>query len=174
MRYSKIVSCSDIPAKLDGRTITATCSEYSFASLRLGDGQAIHFAVEEVSVGKWFEVFPITRHQPAADYPIVWKELEVPITVVASQQLWREEWLEPSLNPSEHLGSGPHSTQFAAALGTAPESVTHVVKVLAGMKWTDRGGRSVLVSSSDNTPFKVDLTMDGAEIEEVMQFHTCA
>lgn len=172
MRHSRIVSCYDTPSKLEGRTITAIYSDYGVAALRLDDEEVIHFAVEEVSVGKWFEVFPLTLYQPSPDYPIAWKELAVPLTVVASQQLWREEWLEPSLNPSEHLGSGPHSTQYAAALGTAPETVAHVVKVMAGMKWTGRAGCSVLVCSSDNTPFKVDLAMDSAGIDQIMQFHT--
>jgi hypothetical protein len=32
--------------------------------------------------------------------------------------------------------------------------------------------RSLMISSSDNTPFKIDLTMDRSEIQEMMQFHT--
>lgn len=173
MRHSKTVSCHDLLTNLEGRTITAVYSEYSLAALRLDGQGVIHFAVEEVSVGKWFEVFPISLYQPTSDYPIEWTELARPITVIASQKLWREEWLESSLNPSEHLGSGPHSTQYAAALGSAPESVAQVVKVLAGMKWTGREGGSVVVSSSDNTPFKIDVATDIARIEQIMQFHTC-
>jgi hypothetical protein len=111
-------------------------------------------------------------YQLPSGYSFEWKELEIPITVVASHQLWREEWLEPSLNPSRHLGSGPHSTQWAAALGAAPESVAQVVKVLAGLTWTGSEGRSIVVGSSDNTPFKVDLATDAAEIEQIMRSHT--
>ena len=173
MLYSKIVSCYDSPAKLEGRTIMAVYSEYSFASLQLDNDEVITFAVEEVSVGKWFEVFPICPYELPQDYPISWTELDVPIAVACSEILWREEWLEPSLDSSGFLGSGPHHTQFAAALGSAPESRTDVVKVLAGLKLTGQNGHVLLVSSSDDTPFKVDLSTNSPEIEHVMQFHTC-
>nr|GEU28042.1 hypothetical protein [Tanacetum cinerariifolium] len=59
MLYSKIVSCYEGLAKLEGRTIRALYSEYSFAALRLDKDEVINFAVKEVVVGKWFEVFPI-------------------------------------------------------------------------------------------------------------------
>jgi hypothetical protein len=172
MLYSKIVSCYDGPAKLKGRTIRALYSEYSFAALRLDKDEVINFAVEEVSVGKWFEVFPICLYELGQDYAFSWKKLEVPFTITSSELLWREEWLEPSLDSSEFMGSGPHSTQFAAVLGSAPKSNTNVVKVLAGIRLTGQNGRSLVVSSSDNTPFKIDLATETPEIEQVMQSHT--
>jgi hypothetical protein len=70
------------------------------------------------------------------------------------------------------MGSGPHSTQFAAVLGAAPESNSNVVKVLAGIKLKGQNGRCLVVSSSDNTPFKIDLVTDATEIEHVMLYHT--
>lgn len=172
MHYSKIVHYYDTAAQFEGRTITAVYSEYSFAALRLDGDEVMAFAVEEESVGKWFEVFPIRPHQLAADLPIKWEELARPMLIVRSAKLWREEWLEPSLDPSSHLGSGPCSTQFAGALGTAPASNENVVKVLAGFHLGSQEGGSLVVSSSDNTPFKVDLVRDTDKIAEILRFHT--
>jgi hypothetical protein len=172
MLYSKIVSCYDSPAELEGRTIRALYSEYSFAALRLDKDEVINFAVEEVSVGKWFEVFPICEYELGQDYAFSWKELKEPFVITSSELLWREEWLESSLDSSEFMGSGPHSTQFAAVLGSAPKSNPNVVKVLAGIRLTGQNGRSLVVSSSDNTPFKIDLATEVSEIEQVMQCHT--
>jgi hypothetical protein len=172
MPYSEIVSRYEGPANLEGRTIQALYSEYSFAALQLDNDEVINFAVEEVSVGKWFEVFPICLYELSQDYAFAWKELEVPFTVTSSELLWREEWLESSSDSSEFMGSGPHSTQFAAVLGTAPQSNPDVVKVLAGIRLKGQNGRCLVVSSSDNTPFKIDLATDATEIEHVMVSHT--
>lgn len=173
MRHSIVVQHYDTPAWFEGRTITAVYSEYSFAALRLDGEEVIAFAVEEESVGKWFEVFPIRLHQVAAGFPIKWEELARPMPIVRSTRLWREEWLEPSRDPSSHLGSGPHSTQYAAALGGAPASNDHIVKVLAGFQLASQSGGSLVVNSSDNTPFKVDLSLDADEIAQILRFHTC-
>jgi hypothetical protein len=172
VRYSRVVQHYDTPAQFKGCTIAAVYSEYSFATLRLEGGEVISFAVTEESVGKWFEVFPITLHQPVAGYPLKWEELARPMHVVRSAKLWREEWLESSLDPSSHLGAGPHSTQFAAALGTAPASNGQVVKVLAGFELTGQDGSSLVVASSDNTPFKIDLVTDAGEVSQILRFHT--
>lgn len=174
MPYSKIVNCYDRPVELEGRTIKALYSEHCFAALLLDKDEVINFAVEEVSVGKWFEVFPICLYELTQDYAWSWNELGEPFTVISNELLWREEWLEPSLNASEFMGSGPHSTQFAAVLGSAPKSNDNVVKVLAGIRLTGQNGRSLVVSSSDNTPFKIDLAAEVSEIEQVMKCHTPA
>lgn len=172
MPYSKIVNSLDGASTLEGRTISALYSEYSVAALRLDKDEVIAFAVEEVSVGRWFEVFPICLHGLDPEYVFSWNELAVPLAVTSSELLWREEWLEPSLDSSAFMGSGPHSTQFAAALGSAPKSHASVVKVLAGIRLMGQNGRSFVVSSSDNSPFKIDLATETEEIEKVMQFHT--
>jgi hypothetical protein len=171
--YSSIVSCHDNLPKLEGRTVHAFHSEYSFAALRLDNEEVIAFAVEEESVGKWFEVFPICLHRVSLAYPLRWTELDLPITVAHSKMLWREEWLEPAKNSSGLLGSGPHYKQCVSTLGSAPKSSPNVVKVLAGIRLNGWDERSLVICSSDNTPFKVDLTMDRSEIQEMMQFHTC-
>lgn len=152
MHYSRIVSCYDSPAQLAGRTVKAVHSEYSVAAFRLDTDEVIAFAVEEVSVGRWFEVFPLCLHELPIDFPFRWLELEVPHTVVSSELLWREEWLEPASDNTGFMGSGPGFTQHAAALGTAPTSSTNVVKVLAGIKLCGLNGGELAVSSSENTP----------------------
>ncbi|MGO4377530.1 hypothetical protein AB4Z19_04620 [Pseudoduganella sp. RAF19] len=173
MHYSRIVNCYDNAAKLSGRTIKAVHTEYSFTALRFDNDEVIAFAVEEVSVGKWFEVFPICLHELSADFPFNWEELDAPFTVVFSELLWREEWLEPALNNAGFLGTGPGFTQYAAELGTAPTANGNVVKVLAGIKLTGLNGRSLVVSSSENTPFKTDLAVTVTEVDHAMRFHTC-
>ncbi|MES2320211.1 MAG: hypothetical protein V4631_22265 [Pseudomonadota bacterium] len=171
--YSRTVSSYDGPTDLLGRTVHAFHSEYSFAALRLDNDQVIAFAVEEVSVGKWFEVFPICRYKLPSEFRPIWTELEAPFTAAGIAVMWREEWLEPAMENAGLLGSGPHYAQFASVLGSAPTSSTSVVKVLAGLRLTDQGDRSLVVCSSDNTPFKADFTTDSVEIQQVMQFHTC-
>lgn len=78
-----------------------------------------------------------------------------------------------AMDSGQFLGSGPHSTQYAAPLGQAPQSNTAVVKVLAGIKVTGEDGTNLLVCSSDSTPYKIDLAIDVDDIERIMQAHTC-
>jgi hypothetical protein len=170
--YSSIVSCYDSLPMLEGRTVHAFHSEYSLAALRLDNEEVIAFAVEEESVGKWFEVFPLCLHSVSSEYPLTWTELSQPFTVVHSKTLWREECLEPVKDSSGLLGSGPQCVQCVSTLGSAPKSSANVVKVLAGIRLNGRDECSLVICSSDNTPFKVDLTMDRSEIQEMMQLHT--
>lgn len=172
MQYSTIANCYDSPAKLTGRTIKAIHTEYSFAAFRFDNDDVIGFAVEEVSVGRWFEVFPLRLHEVEEDFPFIWTELDTEFTVVFSELLWREEWLEPALDNAGFLGTGPGFTQHAAALGTAPKENGNVVKVLAGIKVTGLDARLLIVSSSHNTPFKTDLAMDSVEVDNIIRFHT--
>jgi len=109
--YSSIVSCCNSLPKLEGRTVHAFHSEYCFAALRLENEEVIAFAVEEESVEKWFEVFPICLHSVSLEYPLTWTELDLPFTVAQSKMLWREEWLEPARDRAGLLGSGPHCVQ---------------------------------------------------------------
>ena len=170
--YACIVSCYDSLPNLEGRTVQAFCSAYNFTALRFENEEIIAFAVEEESVGKWFEVFPICLSRVSLEDPLPWTELGQPLTVVHSKLLWREEWLEPAEDSSGLVGSGPHCVQCVSTLGSAPKSSAHVVKVLAGIRLNGRDERSLVICSSDNTPFKVDLTMDRSEIQAMMQFHT--
>lgn len=85
--YSSIVSCYGSLPKLEGRTVLAFHSEYSFAALRLDNEEVIAFAVEKESVGKWFEVFPIRLHRVSLKYPLTWTELGQPFTVAQSKML---------------------------------------------------------------------------------------
>ena len=172
MVHSKIVSCYDGSPNLEGCTIRAFHSEYSFAALRLDNNEVISFAVEEVTVGKWFEVFPICLYTLARNHSFSWSEFETPFTVMSSELLWREEWLESALDTSTFMGSGPHSVQFADVLGAAPKSHANVVKVLAGVRLIEQNGRVLAVCSSNNTPFKIDLETEKIKIEQVMQSHT--
>ena len=170
--YSSIVSCYDSLPKLEGRTVHAFHSEYSLAALRLDNEEVIAFAVEEQSVGKWFDVFSICLHSVSLEYPLTWTELGQPFTVSHSKMLWREEWLESAKSSSGLLGSGPRCVQYVSTLGSAPKSSANVVKVLAGIRLNGRDECSLVICSSDNSPFKVDLTIDRSEIQEMMQFHT--
>lgn len=172
MIYSKVVSRYDGSANLVGDTIHALRSEYCFAALRLNNNEVMSFAVEEVTVGKWFEVFPICLCAQDRDHAFAWTELESPFAVTSSELLWREEWLESASDTSSFMGSGPHFVQFADVLGTAPISHANVVKVLAGIRLNGEDGRVLVVSSSDNTPFKIDMATGKLEIERVMQSHT--
>ncbi|WP_395399173.1 hypothetical protein ACHMW6_19790 [Pseudoduganella sp. UC29_106] len=107
------------------------------------------------------------------NYPFTWTELSISFTVVSSELLWREEWLEPASDNAGFLGTGPGFPQHAAALGTAPAGNENIVKVLAGIKFSALDGRSLVVSSSENTPFKTDLATDNIEVEQIMRYHTC-
>ncbi|WP_167761405.1 hypothetical protein [Duganella callida] len=158
---------------LAGRTINSVHAEYSFVAFRLDNDDIIGFAVEEVSVGRWFEVFPLCLHEPGGSYPFIWAELSAPFTVVSSELLWREEWLEPASDNAGFLGTGPGFTQHAAALGTAPAENGNIVKVLAGIKLIGLEGAQFVVCSSHNTPFKTDLAMDIVEVGNIVRFHTC-
>lgn len=149
MIYSKVVSCYDGSTNLEGRTIEALHSEYSFAALRLDNNEVISFAVEEVAVSKWFEVFPICLYPLDLDYAFAWSELEAPFAFTSSELLWREEWLESASDTSLFMGSGPHSVQFADVLGSAPKSNANVVKVLAGIRLIGQNGRVLIVCSSN-------------------------
>lgn len=171
--YSNIVRRFDNPAQLEGRVIRACYAVYTFAALLLDNEEVVAFAVEEESVGKWFEVFPIRLHSLAPEHYGPWTELEEPLVVARSELMWREEWLEPARDSSGFLGAGPHQVQYASVLGTAPTSNTNVVKVLAGLRLTGDDERPLVICSSDNTPFKVDLITAPAEIQRAMQFHTC-
>lgn len=121
------------PVLLSGRIVRAVHSDYCFATLLLDHDEVLNFAVEEVSVGHWFEVFPIRAFELPPDYKIAWTELAESFEVISNMQIWREEWQESAEDVRQFMGAGPHSTQYAAALGQAPKSIGNVVKVHAGI-----------------------------------------
>ncbi|RYG98200.1 MAG: hypothetical protein EON58_07840 [Alphaproteobacteria bacterium] len=173
MPYSSVVRSYDLSGELDGCVVQAYHQEYSFVALLLNNEEVIAFAVEEASVGKWFEVFPICRYSVQLEHCLPWTKLEEPFVVNRSELMWREEWLEPGKDISGLLGSGPHYTQYVSALGASPQSSTNVVKVLAGVRLVNRREKSLVICSSDNAPFKIDFLVDPDEIQQAMQFHTC-
>ena len=172
-QYGHVINCYASPANLNGRTILAYHAEYSFAALRLDNEEVIAFAVEETCVGTWFEVFAICPYSLPPGFQPKWTTMEAPFPVAATKLLWREEWLEAARDTSGLLGAGPHCVQYVAPVGSAPKSQPNVVKVLAGLLLKAQGERTLVISSSDNAPFKVDLALDQAEIQRIMQFHTC-
>ena len=173
MQYSKVVKCYETSAALVGRKVCAVHSEYSVVALRLDNDETLAFAVEEVSVGKWFEVFPLCRHDLPTNFPFSWSLLDTPFILASCKLLWREEWLEPAANDVQLMGTGPGFTQFVGQLGTAPVSRLQVVKVLAGIRFIGQHSQELVVCSSDSAPFKVDLAIDTAGVDEVMRYHTC-
>lgn len=53
----------------------------------------------------------------------------------------------------------------AAVLGTAPRAV----KVLAGIRLASLDGGSLVMGSSENTPFKTDLAVTVIEVDHAMR-----
>lgn len=173
MDYANVVNSFDNPVSLAGRVVRAYVAEYTFIAFLLDADEVIAFATDEVCVGKRFEVFPISLYELPSGYEFVWNELDDPLEMTGSAQVWREEWQEVVENNGQFLGSGPNSVQFSAALGEAPRAAHVVVKVNAGGQLLGRDGRSFVVCSSDGSPFKIDLAIDKQGIQEIMKYHTC-
>lgn len=100
--YSKVVTAYDAPTVLNGRKILAVYSEFSFVALLLDNDEIASFAVDEVTAGRWFEVFPICSYDLGEDYTIIWTILDESIDVISSAQLWREEWQETAMCSDLH------------------------------------------------------------------------
>ncbi|MEM4987508.1 hypothetical protein V8G57_08935 [Collimonas sp. H4R21] len=173
MIYTNVVTSYDNPVSLTGRLVRAFVAEYSFVALLLDTDEVVNFATDEVVVGKWFEVFPIRLYELPPDYKVAWNEFDEPIEVIGSMQVWREEWRESVVNDGQFMGAGPNFVQFSAALGGSPKTVESVVKVHAGVKLLGHDGRCLVVCSSHNTPFKIDLATDEQDVEQIMKNHTC-
>ncbi|GGC65197.1 hypothetical protein [Undibacterium terreum] len=172
MTYAQVVNFLNKPPSLAGRVVRAYVAQYSFVALLLDTDEVIAFATSEVCVGKWFEVFPISLYQLPPDYEFEWIELDEPLAVASTVQIWREEWQEAVENHGQLLGSGPNSLQCSAALGEAPKTAGMVVKVNAGMQWIGPDGRSLLICSSEASPFKINSATDIQGIQEIMKHHT--
>jgi hypothetical protein len=122
-------------SSLIGTTIRAFHHGYTSVALLDDDGDIVNFCTDEVSVGKWFEVFPIEL-TTSPEYEFTWTELKEPFLITGCAQLWREEWQEPVADNGSFLGAGPHFVQCSAPIGNAPNAVSHVVQVNAGVSFS--------------------------------------
>jgi hypothetical protein len=158
-----------------GRVLTRYDAQYTWVALGFDDATVIVLSVEEVNVGKWFEVFPLKVEISLPDYlsghTFNWVEMTEPLQVRQVKSLWREEWLEPAHDSSQFLGSGPHSVQNVSPLHGAPPGA-NVFEVEAGIELQGADGRCLVICSSDNSPFKIDFATKTGEIEQIQQFHT--
>lgn len=158
-----------------GRILTRYESRDTWVALELSDGAVVVLSVEEVSVGKWFEVFPLMVESPVphflSNHVFEWTELPMPLQVSRTRSLWREEWLEPVADHGQFLGSGPHFVQNVARLGGAPAGV-EAFAVEAGIEIQGSDASLLVICSSDNTPFEINFVTGAREIEEIQQFHT--
>lgn len=155
-----------------GREIRAFHRQHTFVALLLDDCSIVNICTEEVTVGKWFEVFPIKLSSPP-EYEITWNELQAPFVVAGCTSLWREEWQEPISDDGAFLGSGPHFLQCCTPIGGAPDTLEHVVKVNAGVKFSDTNQNCIVVCSSSSEPFKIDFAVNRNEAGEILKEHTC-
>lgn len=158
-----------------GRTLTKYDAQYTWIALGFDDGALAVMSVDEVSVGKWFEVFPLAAETSVPDFLsfhiFEWVELPMPLLISSVRSLWRQEWLEPVADNGQFMGSGPHFVQNVAPLGSAsPGANAFVVK--AGIELQGSDGRLFVICSSRNTPFKVDFVSADGQIEDIRQFHT--
>ncbi len=158
-----------------GRILTRYDSQYTWVALEFNDGAVVVLSVEEVSVGKRFDVFPLSVESSVPDFlsnhVFEWTELPMPLQVSRVRSLWREEWLEPVADHGQFLGSGPHFVQNVARLGDAPAGV-EAIAVEAGIEIQGSDGAHLVICSSDNTPFKINFVTGAREIEDIQQFHT--
>ena len=158
-----------------GRVITRYDAQYTWVALEFDDGTVVVLSVEEVNVGKWFEVFPLEVMTSLPDYlsnyAFEWVELPDALCIFRMRSLWREEWQEPAQNSSQFLGSGPHSVQYVSPLYGVP-SGTNVFEVEAGIELQGIDGRLLVICSSDNSPFKIDFAVEAGEVEQIKRFHT--
>ena len=149
-------------------------AQYTWVALGFDDGTVIILSVEEVNVGKWFEVFPLKVASALPDYlshhVFAWITLPQPVHIDRVRSLWRAEWLEPAHQGSQCLGADPH-TVYVSSLQDAPADA-RAFGVEAGIELRAVDRRLVVICSSDSAPFKIDFAMIGAEIEKIQRLHT--
>lgn len=163
--------CDDLSSMI-GRTIRAFHCEYASVALLLDNDDIVHLCTNEVSVGKWFEVFPIMLTEPP-QFEFTWSELKEPFVISSTNQLWREEWQEPVADDGSFLGAGPHSVQYSAPIGGAPTAVNQVVRINAGLEFLGKNGSRMIICSSSSAPFKLEFALDEPEIGRILNEHTC-
>lgn len=157
------------------RVITHYEAHDTWIALWFAEDAIALFRVAEVIAGKWFEVFPLLIDTSLPDYlqdhafkPVA---LAAPLAVARVASLWREEWQEAAPDSSQFLGAGPHGVQHAAPCGTAP-ATAHAVTVHAGIAFDSTGGDRLVICSSVNSPFLIDLATETADIDAILRFHT--
>ena len=142
-----------------------------FVALRAADGQSVVFSAEERGLAKYFEVFPL-KFEFEASEERQWVSFE-PLLIETVRPLWRLEWLEPTEDNGQFLGSGPHHVHHAGA-GPASPSAVHVARVLAGVALSDSAGRTILLSASDSAPFNVDIEVEPAVVANMLGGYSSA
>ncbi|MBC7681978.1 MAG: hypothetical protein H7172_06560 [Ferruginibacter sp.] len=155
---------------LVGRTVDAFFQDanywHMFVALRCTDGQTIVFNTEDVSIAKYFEVFPIkVKVEPTEQR--AWKSLVAPKTIRDVMPLFRDEWLEPSAPNPDLFGSAPHHVHHAG-LGPAPASAVQQTTVLAGVELGFSSSDLMLIYASNNAPFNVEIAVSQAEVESAL------
>ncbi|MDQ2823736.1 MAG: hypothetical protein M3Y65_25730 [Pseudomonadota bacterium] len=158
-----------------GRTVVQYDAQWTWTAIAFDDGTVIVLSVDEVTVGHWFEVFPLKFDRSLPDYlaqhVFKWIALPVPLEIFRASALWREEWQQPAQDHYQFMGAGPHAVQYAAPLQSAPLDVP-AFQVEAGIALLGKDGSRLLVCSSDNTPFKIDFATQPAAIEKILRGHT--
>lgn len=167
MLSESISACDDFSA-LVGKRVDAYFHPdgywHVFVALRVEDGQNIVFSTEGRDLAKYFEVFPL-KFEFEASEERQWVSFE-PLLIETVRPLWRSEWLEPTEDNGQFLGSGPHHVHHAGA-GPASPSAVHVASVLAGVALSDSAGRTILLSASD-APFNVDIAVEPAAVANML------
>lgn len=158
-----------------GRTVMQYEGDWTWTAVAFDDGTVIVLSVDEITVGHWFEVFPLKCDRSLPDYltqhVFKWMALPVPLEIFRVSALWREEWQQPAQDHGQFMGAGPHGVQYAAPLQSAPPEV-QAFQVEAGIALLGQDGSRLLVCSSDNTPFNIDFATEPAAIERILRGHT--
>lgn len=173
---SNIFSNAALPESWwSNRIVTHYEAQYSWIALWFADETIVIFSVAEAIAGKWFEVFPLTVETSLPEYlrnytfkPVA---LSAPFHVVRVASLWRDEWLEASVDSSQFMGAGPHSVQYAAPAGAAP-ATAHAVTIHAGIACESMAGNRLVICSSDNSPFLIDFAAEAVDVDAILRFHT--
>jgi hypothetical protein len=116
------------------------------AALRCSPDREIVISFEGHDIAKYFEVFAI-RVDLQARTAREWFPLSPPLIIARASPLWRVEWLEPTEDKGQFLGSGPHSVHCVGR-GPAPQPADHAARVLAGVWLCDSEGRGIVLSAS--------------------------
>lgn len=136
-----------------------------FIALRADDGRSLVFSTEERGLAKYFEVFPL-KFAVEETEPRQWVTFE-PLLVDSVLPLWRLEWLEPTEDNGQFVGSAPHHVHHAGA-GPASSAAVHAARVLAGVKLLDSEGRAIVLSASNSAPFNVDIAVEPTAVADML------
>jgi hypothetical protein len=168
MLTESVSACDDFSA-LVGKRIDAYFHDDGYwhvvVALRAEGEQSLVFSTEDRGLAKYFEVFPLKFAIEATEQRR-WVAFE-PLLVESVVPLWRLEWLEPTEDNGQFLGSGPHHVHHAGA-GPVSSSAVHAARVLAGVKLADGKGRAIVVSASDSAVFNVDIAVEPTAVVKML------